>query len=77
MSLPNFSLEGRVAVITGARRGLGKAIALGFGEAGADVVVCDIVVDDGKLEAVAEAIRKFGRRSLASLVSRRVKPSGC
>jgi len=66
MSLPDFSLEGKVAVITGARRGLGKAIALGFAEAGADVIVCDIVVEDGRLEAVAEEIRKFGRRSLAS-----------
>jgi len=65
MSLPSFSLEGKVAVITGARRGLGEAIALGFAEAGSDVVICDIVVEDGKLEAVAEEIRKLGRRGLA------------
>ncbi len=34
-----FSLEGKVAIVTGASRGLGKAIALGYGEAGANVVV--------------------------------------
>ena len=34
-----FSLEGKVAVVTGASRGIGKAIAIGFAKAGADVVI--------------------------------------
>ncbi len=66
MILPTFSLEGRVAIVTGGRRGIGKAIALGFAEAGADVAVCDSVVEDGELRVVAKEIKKLGRRSLAT-----------
>ena len=65
MGLSWFSLEGKVALVTGGRRGIGKAMALGFAEVGADVAVADSVLEDGALEAVAEEIRKLGRRSLA------------
>ncbi len=65
MTLPSLSLKGKVAAITGGRRGLGRAIALGFAEAGADVAVCDIVADDGKLDEVVREICKFGQRGLA------------
>jgi gluconate 5-dehydrogenase len=65
MSIPNFSLSGEVAIVTGARRGIGKAIALAFAGAGADVAVCDLVADDGQLDAVAGEIEKLGRRALA------------
>ena len=64
MALPSFSLEGQVAVVTGGRQGIGRAIALIFAEAGADVAVCDFVVEDGKLDEVAEEIRGVGRRAL-------------
>ena len=53
-----FSLEGRTAMITGASRGLGKAIALGFAEAGASLILA--ARDAGKLEETAEAIRQAG-----------------
>jgi len=58
-----FTLKRKVAIITGARRGIGKAISLAFAEAVADVVVCD-VVGGSELEEVAEEVRKFGRKSL-------------
>lgn len=65
MSVPTLSLEGQVALVTGGRRGIGEACALVFAEAGADVAVCDWMAETGELAAVADKIRKLGRRSLA------------
>ena len=64
MSVPSFSLDGQVAIITGGRQGLGKDMALTFGEAGADIVVCDKVIKDGQLASVVKEIQNLGRRSL-------------
>lgn len=64
MKLPKlFSLEGKVALITGGSRGIGRATALGFAEAGADVVVTSRKLPD--LEEVASEIKALGRKSLA------------
>jgi len=68
MEIPSLSLAGKVAIITGSRRGLGRGLALAFAEAGADVAVCDKVIDDGELEIVVDEIRKLGRRSLSMQV---------
>lgn len=65
-SSSDFSLEGKVAIVTGSRRGMGKAIALTFAEAGADVAISDCTVDDGQIEVVAEEIRKLGKRVLVT-----------
>jgi dehydrogenase/reductase SDR family protein 4 len=65
VGVPSFSLPGKVAIVSGGRRGIGKAIALALAGAGADIAVCDRVVDDGELEAVAEEVKRLGRRSLA------------
>lgn len=58
-----FDLTGKVAVVTGASKGLGRAMAMGFAEAGADVVVSSRRL--GACEEVAEEIRSLGRRALA------------
>ena len=47
-------LEGKVAVVTGAARGIGKAIALEFAKEGADVAFTDLVIDDNGKATEAE-----------------------
>jgi len=58
-----FSLAGKNAVVTGASRGIGRAIALGLAEAGADVVVT-FREKRGEAEEVAKEIKSMGRRAL-------------
>ncbi|MDI3327603.1 MAG: SDR family oxidoreductase [Alicyclobacillaceae bacterium] len=57
-----FDLTGRVAIITGGGRGLGREIALGYAEMGADVVLCSRRVEN--CHQVAEEVRALGRRAL-------------
>ena len=57
-----FRIPGRVALVTGASRGIGRAIALGLAEAGADVVLAARKLPD--LEAVAQEISQMGRKAL-------------
>jgi len=61
--LDRFALTGKVAVITGAGKGIGRGIAIGFAEAGADVVCAARTQED--IDAVAGEVRDLGRRSLA------------
>lgn len=61
-------LEGRVALVTGGGRGIGKAIALGLAEDGADIAVNYRRSEESALETVAE-IEKLGRRARAYAAS--------
>lgn len=58
------SLNGRVALVTGASRGIGKGIALALAAAGCDVAV-NYVSREADAHAVADAIRALGRRAVA------------
>ena len=60
--MKQFDLKGKVAIITGAGDGIGKASALVLAEAGADVVCSDLKLD--KAEETAKKARKFGVKSI-------------
>jgi len=62
MILDLFRLDGRVALVTGAGQGIGRGIAIGLAEAGADVVLAARTRSD--LEDVAAQIESIGRRAL-------------
>jgi len=59
----DFSVDGKVAIVTGAGRGIGKAIALTMAEAGADITV--VARSTKQIEQTAEEIRQLGRKALA------------
>ncbi|MBI2847696.1 MAG: glucose 1-dehydrogenase [Chloroflexi bacterium] len=56
-------LDGKVAVITGSARGIGKQIALTFAKEGADILVEDVLVPE--IEKTAQEIRDLGRKAIA------------
>ena len=64
MTLPSFRLDDNVALVTGAASGIGRAIAVGLAEAGADVGCLDLPASD--LAGTVAAIEAAGRRAHAA-----------
>lgn len=60
MVLDQFKLDGKVAVVTGAGRGIGQAYALGLAEAGADIAVVDVI----PMNETLDAVKALGRRAI-------------
>lgn len=69
--MSRFSLNGRVALVTGAGRGIGKALALGLAQEGADLVCMARTASE--VEATAALAREMGRRAVALTANITVK----
>jgi NAD(P)-dependent dehydrogenase (short-subunit alcohol dehydrogenase family) len=63
MVMERFDLTGKVVVVTGAARGLGKQMVLALAKAGADVLCADLLTEQN--EQTAEEVRTLGRRAIA------------
>ena len=73
MILDAFSLQGKVAVVSGCDTGLGQGMALGLAEAGCDIVGINIVEPVETIERVTA----LGRRFLSLTADLRLPPGAC
>jgi len=62
MTHPLFDLSGRVALVSGAAQGMGRAMAIAFAEVGADLMITDL--NEQGVQATAAHIRGLGRRAI-------------
>ena len=63
MKIPKFTLEGKIAVVTGAAQGIGREIALVFAHSGAHLILVDILQKE--LTKTAKEIGRIGRKNLS------------
>ena len=63
--LERFRIDGKVAIVTGAGRGIGAACARGLAEAGADIVLASRT--PAQLDEVAAEVRALGRRAIVEI----------
>lgn len=63
MKIPKFTLEGKIAIVTGAARGIGREIALVFAHSGADLILVDVL--EKELMKTAEEVDRIGRKNLS------------
>lgn len=66
MILEKFSLKGKAGIVTGASKGLGKGMAIGLAQAGADLVIASRT--QSLLEKIAQEIRRYGGEVLVAAV---------
>ena len=66
MDTSNLLLTGRVAVVTGAARGIGKATALAFADLGSTVAVCDLLNDE--LDETVNELRSKGADAYSEVI---------
>ena len=64
MVLPSMRLDGKVAIVTGAGSGIGRAVAVSVAEAGADCVPTELPERMSDLDSVCDAIEKSGRKAM-------------
>ncbi|MFN3267577.1 MAG: SDR family NAD(P)-dependent oxidoreductase, partial [Deinococcales bacterium] len=65
MNLPDFSLAGKTALVTGASGGLGQGFALALAASGADVIITELPHKLGDCQATLEQIHALGRNAKA------------
>jgi 3-oxoacyl-[acyl-carrier protein] reductase len=63
-TLDLFLLTNRVGLVTGGRRGIGRAIAMAMAEAGADIAICDYADENGEFEKLTADLKIMGRKCL-------------
>ena len=67
----DLELDGKTALVTGSERGIGRAIALAYASAGADIVIASLPLDETavkNMEALAGEIEKLGRKAMVAPV---------